>query len=63
MLICLKASFHTSDSLVNHLNSFDSPHLLVMFETQGTGMQWLQITSIAKMLGLFYAYYLLKNLC
>lgn len=48
----LKALFYISDSLVNHLNSFDSPHLLVMFglETQGTGVQWLQITPIAKML-------------
>lgn len=61
----LKALFYISNSLVNCLNSFDSHHLLVMFglEIQGTGMQWLQITSVAKRLGLFYAYYLLKNLC
>lgn len=36
----LKALFYISDSLVNHLNSFDSPHLLLMFEleTQETGV-------------------------
>lgn len=52
-----------SDSLVNHLNSFKSPHLLVMFrlEIKQTGVLWLQITSITKILVLFYAYSLLKN--
>lgn len=61
----LKSFFSVSDSLFNYLNSFGSPYLLVMFalETQGTGVQWLQITFIPKMLVLFYAYYLLKNLC
>lgn len=49
----LQALLYVSDSL----DSFGSPHLLVMFglETQGTDVQWLQITFIAKMLVLFYA--------
>lgn len=56
-IIHLKVLFYISKPLVNCLNSFDSRHLLVMFglEIQGTGVQWVQFTSIARMLVLFYA--------